>query len=562
VADYDSLVLSGFGELSYLIGHDGAYVGRVDSDDTDPDFGSPVPITQAIVNALLDGAVIVGDGTDNRELALPLVVDSDDPDTRAATVERLALAVARPFTLIWTPAGSTKPVVFDCFRAHVEVDWNSIRAGQGAQQITVTIPAFPYARSLELLTPTAGGAVNPLVIDEFDTAARITASNPAMLLEGSFFVSGAGALKQVAGATMWTQTPAAPLNLGAFGVIEVLWAYALGASGSAPAFTRVRLRLDNLADGSGNHAWVDAASPMPGTSYAPLQWDLTKRTNVGAFDINTVRRVRVDIDGPDNGATVYWDKLRALPSFSGAIAATSGWVRIDGVQGSARTPVNLSITAASNLVATLIHRKPKADANYNPILTNTAGAGAGAYSVPATGMAGQFALIVRPGTITGAATGPTVITATVGQQSVSTVIPQGAAIPALIPIGILSLPAPGVAPENVAATSAIAVSKSAPGFSVFNFGEAYLVDVEGETLLIDNVAKKSVWIDAPDPTDIVGRVYTGNTRATASAPNDIRGDALFLFDPGTNYLLIVATGAAAGVTVAASYYSRHQGERP
>lgn len=121
----------------------------------DYDLGEPQSVTATVEALLLDGERVRLTHVGNRALVLPIIVLGSDRDDLTAKVDALLAGVAdEGYTLTWTPDGGL-PIIWDCFAGQATVRWD-VRVEDAAfgQQVDLVIPALPFGRSPDAVTPT------------------------------------------------------------------------------------------------------------------------------------------------------------------------------------------------------------------------------------------------------------------------------------------------------------------------------------------------------------------------------------------------------------------------
>jgi hypothetical protein len=563
------------------------------------DYGNPEIETASVARMLYDGDVVTGERAGNRTVRLPLRIVGDNSIARALIVQQIAQTVNRPFQLTWTPDGGLA-VVFDCYRAQPVLDYSGEDSEQGHQFLTITCQAEPWTRSPNPIT-VAPAATAPITLDTFDSAAGITVAAAG---------SGAGA---AAGSAV-----ASPKVQGT-NALKIAWTFAAGNNGgyyyqasktiaavdvSAAATVGVYVKSPRPNDeviyadltltsaGGASKTWRIRALKFS-SGYTLISWDLsdTPYASSGALNLAAITGYVVKISQLNNAifaaptsAVAYMDSLAgALAGSSSNLTGGAGWIVFTGVGGAARTPVSLAIDAASAVRRILLSRSPNPRAGFTPVLAVPSSSGAATgdataisgnryttptYQVPIQSVAGTYAVVVRAkctaasGTIvaTTKVTGDANYSASVTAQIAGASTTQYA----LYTIGELTLPPREADPQNTAATVDIAISGTAIGSSI---DEVYLIDMEGESILIDlpfGASYRYWWIDAPVPGEFQSRIYAGSAadRSDAVAVTPwVKGPAAFNFEPGNNMLTVVADKSTGAPAVTATYYERNLYER-
>lgn len=136
-------------------------------------YGSGVADVATVSRLLLDGDIVTGSRTANRQIVLDVAIDSSlSPGGVGTVMANLLAAVNRPlWQITWTPDGSSPPVVFDCQRGQVTRGYN----GGLWASATLTIPAAPFTRDplpTVLAPPTSGAGSG--VLDALATTTSLT----------------------------------------------------------------------------------------------------------------------------------------------------------------------------------------------------------------------------------------------------------------------------------------------------------------------------------------------------------------------------------------------------
>lgn len=120
----------------------------------DYDLGDPEMVTAAVEALLLDGERVRLTRVGNRAFTLPIIVIGSDRDDLTARVDELIDRTTREGTLTWTPDAGL-PIIWDCFPGQATVRWDvRIEDVAFAQQVDLVIPAMPFGRSPDPITPT------------------------------------------------------------------------------------------------------------------------------------------------------------------------------------------------------------------------------------------------------------------------------------------------------------------------------------------------------------------------------------------------------------------------
>lgn len=166
IGDYDVLAPGGALKLAW----DG---GR--------DLGDPIPDVQTVARVLLDGDVVSGVRSANRQIVLKLLIKR----TAVVAAAKIRADVFRTvnqsqWTMQWVPDTGMDAVLFDCFRGQMERTWEETYDG-ALDVLVLTIPALPFTRDAvaTMLTPPAV-APTPTVLDSMEPGGPTT---PAYMAE-------------------------------------------------------------------------------------------------------------------------------------------------------------------------------------------------------------------------------------------------------------------------------------------------------------------------------------------------------------------------------------------
>jgi hypothetical protein len=316
-------------------------------------------------------------------------------------------------------------------------------------------------------------------------------------------------------------------------------------------------------------------------------------------------------------ATLWVDNVLAYPAGAGTPLTTSYALQTFlGIQGSARTPVSLSINAAGGATPkrALVARTPNPAPGFTPFLDaptsvqNGVGgaqqtpttdataltgryfilygyvAGGGTptiatYTLPAVAYGSTYAVMARmkrpslqamTPTVTAALVGDTANIASTGRTFGTTgqdATTWPAATWSLLTLGTVTLPPRAVSGSNTAQqmTIQITIPDTVANTTAY-LDMLVLVDLAGEMALVDAPTGKAwYWLDAPTSSSFTGSIFGGSvssrTDALSLSPYQ-SGQAVLNFDPGANSLTVLLDQSNSGGTVALSYYPRWSGERP
>lgn len=579
--------------------------------DNGSDFGMPVPLTSMVERLFTDGEVVTGVRSGNRTIQIPVEIRGATRAAAALVEAQIAAQVTQAYSaLTYTPQGG-QPTVFDCFRGEVRRDWNSIVSSQGMIGLTLTLPALPFARaqSATTLVPTA---TTPVTLDSFTNGTSRTTSTSGLTgvsvtYDTTVKVEGTASLKldattsPSAASSFTSDYSFASTDLSAQSVVSLAWLLAAPPSDSAVwskvsgGFNPSSVWTLVLRSAAGTATYT--ASQIPngyGGTWQTVAWNLAApASTTGTFNQAAVTSAAVTwawgAEGPGVHYYLYVDYLRAAPANGLNITGASGTARLDGVTGTARTPVNLYVTANSGTFnRLLVCRYPNSASALDPILATSSGTATSTadataingsyygltvannvrYTRLASTLNGTYVLVARlkgtgsTVTLTSTAymsTDSTVNQVTTSRAFTTTDLPTSAY--QLVTIGQLTLP-----PRDIPSNSTAIVNIDITATADVRVDQVYLVDMAGESVLIDpgTTRNYSRWqLRSPDPSGTRGTALAGTSTDGSdflSVSPWLTGNPIINFDPGSNLVLLVADKASAGIGVQVEYYPRYQSE--
>lgn len=583
----------------------------------DSDFGVGEKETGVVSHILTDGDSVSGLRTANREITLNVAITATSRAAFAAAEAALALQADQAANTLTAQFGDATaadslPVVADTFRATLTPTYNAFEDRSFYREYVLSIPALPFFRSTD---PTTLGAslFSTLTLDSFDTAPTLVvtsgtggavSTDSVHKTQGTASTTVSGIRNAVTGygpvvftlSRTFTATDYSAYGSVTFDVAEKPSSTYYGlqpstftitftdSSSRTAAYTGPRLFLTpNGQYGVFITTSIDFAGGTVSSGFDWVhvtKWTLTTSTIQKAFQSTTLQ---------------YWfDNLLLQPAGVPATSAPYGTVTFAGVNGVARTPVQIlaQTTTSGGARRLLLSRSPNPPPNFNPVIsgpvsgtptTSTAylaghyyavpGGGGITYRIPASSVSGSYSLLARLGAVSTTAL-TTVVTVTVGitgSTQTYTTAAQTITIPGsdtvLTSIGALTLPPQAVDANNLTATIDITIKASnSPRLD----DALFLCDRAGETILIDQPSgthNQFFWLDAPMTAVDTGAVYVGNSSDRSDALSVsayTTGPTVMQFDPGVNQLLIVVDNASSSLLaqVNATYYERWMSERP
>lgn len=141
------------------------------------DLGSGTPDVTTVSRILLDGDVVAGARTGNRQLKLVVLVQSTGNEQIIADITNAVNQ--QTWAMPWTPDTGKPTVVFDCFRGHVTRDWDQYL---DSVTLTLTIPALPFTRDVNPINLGASAAA-VVTINSGDSTTGLVGSLPTTYQE-------------------------------------------------------------------------------------------------------------------------------------------------------------------------------------------------------------------------------------------------------------------------------------------------------------------------------------------------------------------------------------------
>lgn len=327
----------------------------------DADFGNPVPIEQAVISWLQDGAIVALQGYDNREMYLRVSVDANDGVGLAQGEQALMLETGKTNTLTYKPADSAAaPTVFDVVMSYLELVTDGSYEKSQTRTYGLRIKALPTTRSATLATVTKAAPSGTQTITSIDTCSSTTNWTQTVQV-GAGSPATTAAISSGGG----TAVAAQAFTLSATAVTRLaINRTSLSASMTSTPYLRVdlstMLNSANWASGT-----IDVAFKLNGTA-APvaIQVGTIYWFDASALSITTLTTFEAAgvVIGAGSGGNfqVFVNDL-SRSNVLGDQGTGKALTRTLPVAGSARTQGNLAIADASNSLGTvLVYTYPSA----------------------------------------------------------------------------------------------------------------------------------------------------------------------------------------------------------
>ena len=539
----------------------------------DFDFGEGEPDQATIESLYLDGEVIQGLRTRNRQMQLPVTVRTSNSQSLTENVNTLLQRVNDPsFEVQWTPDGGL-PLTFDCYRAVCQRPRDLTEEAQGYARLILTFAARPFGRSPNAVSVSASAASNQL--DSFATAPTGAALDTSIKYEGT------GSAKATLAGTAWfttrtyaTSTPVSRTygssqNLSSDKAVTMRFRWPVASDSLVTATL-------TLTSAAGNGIITTTVKfKANATGWKLVSFPLTG--NLGTLDLTAVTGYSLTIsttriDSTSSTAFFWIDDQRRVQSSSALTTTTHGAnLLLPATVGSARCPANLSIVASGGSFAQFLLHSPPADQDPDAQILSSLSTGSADQTVTIAAdnanLRGTFSIVLGVGTASGASTYEITVTQKENGTAVGGIaFIQGSwnatgAGGKLIPAGEITLPLFDTPADNSLTSYTFRVNITSGSD---RYSELMLLDTRGQTVYTDGKVYPGtvVYIDEPQPLQSGSNVYVSASDRTAAWSKLIEcvltGGPVML-EPGLNKML--AWVDAGTPTVTASYYPRWLDER-
>lgn len=519
--------------------------------DTSNDFGDPIPQTDLLSSLLLDGERPTGRRSSNRSIQLPVAI-LGPPSACYAARELLMQAVDQDtWELAYTPDG-LPTTIFDCFRATPTSQQSLLESAQGVLKLGLQIPALPFGRSADIQT--VDFDLVPILVEDFGTpilSGWTAATTPRS--------SGANSVTR-ATAGNWRRT-GGPFDLSDMATIRLKG----GGRFTSSAYRQPLTISLELTSGGIRYNLGPITHQVRNGVLGDYTWHLHWPTGFDPSNINDWSITTT--------AGSYIDDLRAMPPASSPVITNRGGIYlINGVDGTARTPIALDLSRpdGSQFEGLLVHRAPPdAPADYTPLIPYPHPVSNGVEQTLPEMIDGQGTLGLRyDGTCAiwlyvAALAGDPTVDRTVkvvfrqffndtgvtgadhpndhGFASVSRTFNGTDTNGNFLYVGALTLPTYQGTEDTTASKWTVAVTSTT---IADNFDQVMALDTRGQTVVVAPSYTRSphIYIDPPDPTQQIGVIAGGSDRAHALS---LLGDSIVTggpisLDPGDNTLLVMS----------------------
>lgn len=543
-------------------------------------FGQSQAVVRQIVSMLADGDLVSYDRAGNRVAEFDVLIEGADGTSLQAGEVALRRELYRPNTVTWTPpADFSAPTVFEVVTSEMAPKFDDLDELRTRRVFHVTLTCAPFARSAVPVTVqalTVGVTPTIVTINNADTTSGWTAlgvvgSNPSfsnpVTDEGSFVRTTLTG--EYAGVSL-ILTTSQDVTATRYIEVEVSGSPALG-----PAVTEGTPGFGFTFDGGVTPYLLPVLTRL-----------LSGGRTLYVFDANgysTLTRLAVSrryLASPVT-STVEVHDVRRTDTLS--VITKRQTARIVSVLGTERTPASLAIASAdgtTNLGMTVVHTSPEDGSGYSPPLRRWRVSGAASPTADTSTMSGArepiavanpfiaevpneaipeggYLLAARlrvssPGmaiinwatetVIDGVGDGYVTDYATVTFPNTGWFF---------VPVAVLTLPSVRSYSGKVRVLLSSATAELDEGW-------LFRVDDGCALTVVHNVVKPRLWLDSPDVSSRVPRIWIGNDagRADASHPGAnlyCHGNHTFTPDATATF---VATSGAENPKAALTYYPR------
>ena len=538
------------------------------------DRGAPSPSVAEIQSTVLDGAVVSGLASGNRQPQFTLLVRAANRLALAATTNQILQYVdQQAWTMTFTPDGGL-PVIYDCYRATSSISSTLLEDLQLTQEISIKCEALPYGRS-PTLQSFALIASPPVVVDDYTTLPTITPTTPnnwstASSVSTYAYFTGTTSLEINPSVISQHNVPAVTVARTGLSISLASGAQYATLAVLFQSLSTITTAWSLTVTVGGVNYTATSSDPVGPSIWATIKFTFPTTIPAGTLTAYSLTIPPwTDKSGVDQ---MYIDDLSTmLASATRSLSSLGDEFILPSILGSARTPVNLQLTAPSGTFGQFcVHAPPFDTPQSQCLLTiNSSGSPWTVTTPPAARYKGTYSVWISVAPGTGLTTGST-ITCNI-LQNTSVPNPQvnlthvvTAAEQALggqsmlLYFGEVTLPLLDVPPQ-VSGTVTFSVAGISSGDRV---GDILLLDTRGQTIITDvatTTSAKAVFIDEPSPGSAFGPVYlatlsTNLSDAYSVLPDILTGAPIWLYPPGNSRLLIWNVKAATTNTV--TYYPR------
>lgn len=553
-------------------------------------FGSPEAKVKQIVSALADGDLVSYDRAGNRVVEFSVQITAPDGVALAAGEAALRRELYRPNTVTWTPPSSfSPPTVFDVLTSEGQPSFNDLDEIHNRRIVKVTLTCAPHARSATFST-VAALAPPPAVpttatVNDADSTTDWSATISTYTIDGpsapvALTVTDQGAYVRAQGTGTW---PSVEIVLAVAATDMTTTPYLqVEMSGDAPSVFVLTFNGGSLAVAAS--PILTRATPAGTTLYVFDAAGMAGFNDLSGFK---ARRSKFYAPNPETVTLNVHDVTRTdtLPQVTARQVS-----RTIEVGGTERTPGSIHVSSENGidpLELAIVHTCPEDGSGYSPPLrrwrvsgeveTPSATALSGFFEdiavdpggfvaeVPTSALPeGGYVLCARmhapggtyPEVATLAYSTSTIFPDSTTQQgyvngTVEITFPDADWI--IVPVAVLSLPSVRTAAGHVQ----IVLQVTSTDHPNVYLDEAWLFRADDDcALTIVETDQPHLWLDSPDITSPVPRVWVGDSVETRVHPGEglhAQGAHVLSAD-GTTVFTAALTDWAA---VDASFYRRY-----
>ena len=323
------------------------------------DLGSAELRYLEAMSRLSDGAIVLDNGAPNRDLSLQVMVLAADPVAAHDAIELLVREANKPRnTLRYETKGPFgAPAILDTFAAELEFDHAPGKRLAGVYQFALTMPALPFARSVDPFTVTgvtSTGTTTTTINSASSTTGWSAFGGP--LLSGGGEVAVNVPIGNSPGEYGLLYEPGSPVDASAFPLLVLKWQAGgnvyVGSRTPVVKVDGVPLSVVSSTGHASDQIWttyvLSDASIASIRIEAPLFSYYGSGAGGGSFIVDNVDMTDV---APSIGTAKQ--KVTALP-----------------IPGSARTPATIKVShETAGLGDTIVYTAPALGSGYVPTLS-------------------------------------------------------------------------------------------------------------------------------------------------------------------------------------------------
>lgn len=298
--------------------------------------GVPVPIEVAVKSWLQDGAIVVTQGYDNREVRVRVRFHGDDLQALAEAEAALFAELGKPNTLTWTPPDGSPASVFVVVTSSLEAEDDDLGEIDSDPYRTYSVrlvcEAFVRSASETVAAALATSGTTTTLVDNGSATTNWTGAVDSVSTAPSV-VSGAVGITTSAllGSVTVTLTRTASISTSATPYLVVDWSATAGTSAGLRAF------------GDGTELTKIGEAPSPTAGYT-RSWFLAAASTVGVLRLDSASAAFNPL--VTQSRSLYVDNINRT-DIAPSIGTARQLIRSFPVDGSAPSPGSFAIEHAT-----------------------------------------------------------------------------------------------------------------------------------------------------------------------------------------------------------------------